>query len=266
MSTVSITTNNNTLQVSSPYHKDFPARARALGGKWAATSKTWHFDQRDEQAVRALCVEFFGTDGSAVLESDLVTLRVTIADGTYILALQGPLFFAGRQIGTAWGRDSGARQGDGVVFIKGRVDSGGSVKNWVTCTSNGAIFEIRDLPRAAAMKAIEDRSGWSETKIAKIEILGDDDTDGDTRRRALEAERAALLARLAELDAELGIAPAPETPEPITEPSAPTTRVSLIGRVATLALTTGANAAALLVLIQTAARQITLPGQLELAI
>lgn len=263
MSTVTISTTGNNLQVASPYHPDFPARARALGGKWVATSKAWSFDPRDEPAVRALCVEFFGTDGSPVMEGDLVTLRVTLAPNIRIGKLCGPLYFAGREIGRAYGRDSGARQGDGIVFLKGSVTSGGSMKNWYTKTTEGAIFEIRDLPRAKAEETIKD-SGYDDGDIERIEIVSDD-TDHDTRRRALETERAALLARLAEIDSELGnVAETPEPTEPTT--SEPTPRAGLIARVANLAMATGTSAAALLVAIQVAAYQLTQPGQLELAI
>jgi DNA repair protein RadC len=46
--------------VSSPYHSQFPARARQLGGTWDAGRLIWLFDARDEGRVRALCEEVFG--------------------------------------------------------------------------------------------------------------------------------------------------------------------------------------------------------------
>jgi hypothetical protein len=67
---------NGTLIVKAPYHPDFPARARNLGGNWHAPPQTWHFDGRDLERVRALCLEIYGTDGTPETSATL-TLRVT---------------------------------------------------------------------------------------------------------------------------------------------------------------------------------------------
>src|SRR5258708_6526999 len=48
--------------VSSPYHRDFPARARSLGGIWDARRRVWVFDAGDHDRVRSLCREIYGTD------------------------------------------------------------------------------------------------------------------------------------------------------------------------------------------------------------
>jgi hypothetical protein len=51
------------IAVSSPYHPDFPARARSLGGVWDAARRVWVFDSADHDRVRSLCCEIYGTDG-----------------------------------------------------------------------------------------------------------------------------------------------------------------------------------------------------------
>ena len=50
------------IAVSSPYHPNFPARARALGGIWNAARRVWVFDAADHDRVRSLCREIYGTD------------------------------------------------------------------------------------------------------------------------------------------------------------------------------------------------------------
>lgn len=52
------------LLVTAVYHPDFPPRARALGGKWDSTAKTWVFPSSAEQEVRKLAIEIYGTDGT----------------------------------------------------------------------------------------------------------------------------------------------------------------------------------------------------------
>jgi DNA repair protein RadC len=50
------------IAVSSPYHPNFPARARTLGGIWNAARRVWVFDAADHDRVRSLCREIDGTD------------------------------------------------------------------------------------------------------------------------------------------------------------------------------------------------------------
>jgi hypothetical protein len=49
--------------VSSPYHPNFPARARGLGGEWDAVRRVWVFDAADQERVRSLCREIYRADG-----------------------------------------------------------------------------------------------------------------------------------------------------------------------------------------------------------
>lgn len=65
---------------------------------------------------------------------------------------QGPVEVAGRTIARAWGRDSGAKLGDGVVKLQGRVGSGGSMKNWETVVDADVV--LHDCPRKVAEKLI----------------------------------------------------------------------------------------------------------------
>ena len=51
------------IAVRSPYHPNFPARARSLGGIWNAARRIWVFDSADHDRVSALCREIYGADG-----------------------------------------------------------------------------------------------------------------------------------------------------------------------------------------------------------
>ena len=53
------------LVVNSPYHPNFPARARSLGGDWDPERRVWLFDASDGDRVRTLCREIYGTEGPA---------------------------------------------------------------------------------------------------------------------------------------------------------------------------------------------------------
>lgn len=182
------------IQVESPYNPDLPASARRLGGKWDGTKKIWFFDLRDEARVEELYRSIYGewpVEG-ATGPAETVTLKVTIGSRWWEVK-HGGIFLCGRQVARATGRDSGATLGGGVVVLSGKgFESGGSVKNWSTCGAPGTVFEIRDIPRILA-----------EEEIAKphedgdmVEIVG----ETVVNREALEAEKEALLKRLAEID------------------------------------------------------------------
>jgi len=186
MTRFEIRTDGDRLTVHTPYHPDFPPRARAMDGKWDGASKAWNFDSRDEHNVRNLCRDIYGTDGT---EADLVTIRVTVV-GAWNQDT-GPLYLAGRQIASARGRDSGAKTGDGVIVLGGGFRSAGSVKNWYTDAIEGTVFEVRDVPRIA-VEAID-------VPKLTVEIL---ETTID--RAALEEERDRLIARIGEINGILG--------------------------------------------------------------
>lgn len=178
---------------SSPYHPDLPAKAKKLGGKWSAASKAWIFDIRDEDRVKDLYRNIYGTDGDTPT-GDLVTLRVNFFEGAS--DLHGGVFVGGRCIGRATGRDSGASLANGIIIIDGRIYSGGSVKNWRTVVAEGTIVEIRDIPREKALEVIA--SGQTDSgDTIKAEIL----EPTSINREALEAEREKLLARITEIEA-----------------------------------------------------------------
>ena len=181
---VRIEKNASKLEVQSPYHPNLPGRARKLGGKWHSASKTWVFDARDEDRVRILYKEIYGTDGT---ESDLVTIWAMAEkdDNDYDLCF----YVAGRQIARAYGRDSGAKLGEKVILLEGSFGSSGSMKYPTITVKAGTVVEIRDVPRGA----VKEQEG-----PFKVQII-----EGTTKidREALEAEKEKLEQRLKEVNA-----------------------------------------------------------------
>ena len=188
---ISITRSGSDISVGSPFHPAFVNRAKELGGKWDSTAKVWTFDARDEDDVRALCRAVYGTDGSP--DTKLVDLRITFKSGAR--AGQRAVYVCGREIARAWGRDSGAKLGEGVKLVEGRITSGGSSKNWATVVDAGSVFIVRDVPEAKARAEAE----ACNTDEFSIEILTSAPAAVDVS--ALQAEREKLVARMAEIDA-----------------------------------------------------------------
>jgi hypothetical protein len=186
MSAVTVTTADGRTTVHSPYHPGWPSQARALGGRWSGGA--WVFDSRDEERVRALAREVYGTDGSPD-PGGTVSVRIQVCD------VQGErgghparLYEFGRLIATRFGRDEEPRLADGVVLIEGGFGRSAGSHNYIRLgPEEGTVVEVRDVPRTVAVDH-------------GLEIAAEDGPDHD----ALRAERARLVARIAEIDTILG--------------------------------------------------------------
>ena len=116
---------DSVLLVESHFNPKLPARAKKLGGRWDPDSKAWVFDPRDENRVAELYQSIYGywdTEGEP--PSDAVTVQITA--NYEISKLRTGIFFLGRLIAMASGRDSGAGLGPGIILDNGSVTSGGS--------------------------------------------------------------------------------------------------------------------------------------------
>jgi len=176
------------VKVVTPYNAQFVQKCRNLRGTFKGGA--WWFDDSILDYVREALIQYFGTTGETPFETCILLIKEW-SDSKY----GAPVTLFGRQIARAFGRDSGARLGDNIVFISGEYDSGGSVKNWSTVVSN-ATFEIHNYPVPSleldeVKAAIE--AGWCEVKISK-------------KKRPIaeiEAEIEALKVRITELEKEL---------------------------------------------------------------
>lgn len=184
---VAVTSEGNETTLVSPYHPDFPAGAREIGGGWDRERRIWRFDRRDEDRVRDLARVYFGVDGTEPAD-DLVTVRVSLEGREHSDAAR----FAGREIARRRARDEPVRLPKDVVVVSGMLKRhGGSVKN-PRVEAEDVIVEIRDLPRGAL----------SIEKPESYELVG----AAAPTVEALQAERERLVSRIAEIDAQLAAA------------------------------------------------------------
>ncbi len=176
---------NGKIAIETPYNPEFVKKIKKAGGRWNGSDKTWQIDERSTEAVRAIMRDVYGMDD---MPHELVTVKVTLKER--IEVWQGPVVLFGRTIASAFGRDSGAKLGEGVCFEKGEAKSSGSVKNWYTTVEADSIITLYDVPR----RAVEEKLGWEE-KYGAFEIVESADP-----LASLKAEKEALLKRLAEIE------------------------------------------------------------------
>lgn len=179
--TISITVANGKCCVVSPYNPSFVSQAQKLNGDFLKPN--WVFDARDEERVRELCREVYGTDGSHM---EVVTARVRVDS----YGFSQSLYLFGRQLAKRWQRDDRVVLGDGVIVVTGGFSgSGGSVKNPRLDINEGTVLEVRDIP-----------AGHADLTNADVEII-----TTETGPDELLAEKARLETRLAEINARLGL-------------------------------------------------------------
>ncbi len=152
------------IEVVTPYNQEFVKKCRNLRGKWDKVKSAWIFDDSIEEYVKQALMDCYGTTGEEIVEY----CNLLVTDYSYF-GSKGPVELFGRTIAKAWGRDSGAKLGDDIVWISGTYRSGGSVKNWGTDITD-ATFEIQNfpLPRTEfddVKEAIA--AGWCEIKMPK---------------------------------------------------------------------------------------------------
>lgn len=168
----------------SPYNDLLPSLAKRLGGRWKSGS--WVFPAHVESEVRELYHYIYGTDGTTAVEMTAIDV---VLDGEG--AVRDHVSIAGIPIARVFGRDSGAKLADGVALLRGRFKSGGSRKNFYIEWTTGTTVRL-EVP----LKLLGDIRDDSEVESVTV-------VSGDDARQKLISEREALVARLAEIDAEL---------------------------------------------------------------
>jgi hypothetical protein len=148
-----IRANGTRLELETPYHPALPYRARQVGGTWLGLTTGWVFPLKAEQALRALCQDIWAVDGSAAAVEDVVDLQITVDERvpfrSVFEALETPIYLVGREIAASLRNLRGARPGRGIHFLSGKPRCLASPSTWSTSIPDGAVFQIRDVPRCA---------------------------------------------------------------------------------------------------------------------
>lgn len=144
---IEVTVDGDKVTTRAPFLPSFAPRAKNLGGRFSnvAGEATWRFSAVDEQRVRALLIELYGTDGSPT-----ETVDVHINTDKLALYRDDSLFLFGRKIAGRRGRDTRVDLGEDVILIAGGFPaSGGSVRYPTLDPKDGTVLEVRGIPAAA---------------------------------------------------------------------------------------------------------------------
>lgn len=183
---IKIDTIDDRAYIEAPYNANFVAAVKQIGGaSWDRGRRAWSIPDVAIDQAREIMRRVYGEDDRPSAEPKV---SVKLIFGNEVSKRHAPVTILGKSIASAWGRDSGARVGDDVVFVEGKPQSGGSVKNWYSVVPEGCVVVLHNVPRAALQMELPEG--------VTAEVLESKGPD----RAALEAERERLLARLAEID------------------------------------------------------------------
>ena len=175
--------------ITSPYNPDFISKVKLMGGKWDAGRRVWKVDEGLIEDVRSVMREVYGRDDRGELSG---TCTVIVSFSEDVDGYKSPVTVFGRVIASAYGRDSGAKVGEGCAFLEGRPESGGSMKNWCTTVPAGSRVKIMNVPKCVL-------SDMSLPDGVSFMV-----TDDEINREALLEEKENLVKRLKEIDRLLG--------------------------------------------------------------
>lgn len=172
----------NTAYVFTPYNPKFVSSIKAIGGaKWDGNERCWKIPAAAVDTARKVMMDVYG-ETDLPDDGEKVTVRIRFDEE--VSEERGPIVIFGKTIASAFGRDTGAKVGADVVFVQGAPTSGGSRNRWDTIIPEGCVAEIRNVPTAA----LNDDYNYEIVEEKAID------------REALEAEKAKLLKRLAEIE------------------------------------------------------------------
>jgi hypothetical protein len=186
MSSVTISRTATKISVRSPYNSLFVEGAKKLKGKFK--DKIWTFDIRDDERVINLCRDVYGSDG---ITSDTCTIRISMPNG--MIQRYSDISIHGITLAKAREWPFRAKTADGVILLEGGFSSEGDSKRWETVAEKGTVILLRDFPRHAAEKYIQEPPhGWTvsiEDESRPVDVAG------------LMAEKERLILRLDEIEA-----------------------------------------------------------------
>ena len=173
-----------------PYNPKFITAIKKIGGaRWISSERAWMIPEYALDEARKAMMECFG-ECDLPSSSPKVTVRLSFSKR--VSEECGPIIIMGKRVASAMDRDSGAVVCRDAIFTQGAPESGGSRNHWETIIPRGSEVILYDVPSAILGDPLPDGVAF--------EVVGESKPD----RTALLREREQLLARLAEIDKELG--------------------------------------------------------------
>jgi hypothetical protein len=164
-----ITANADRLELQAPFHPLLSMNAKALGGRWRGSEVGWTIPIAQEAALRALCLRTWGVDGTPEASSDVVQLRIEVAERDIRFpiwrAYNDAIYLVGREIAASLKNRRAARPGRGIKFLTGNPSCRTDMHAYWTTIPDGSIFLLKDTPRMAVDRFREALEGHGNMEV-----------------------------------------------------------------------------------------------------
>lgn len=186
MFSIKIIRKEGMLYIFAPYHSKFVRKIKRVGSaRWDPEHGAWVVNAEYIEAVRKIMTDVYG-ESDIPAEGKRYDVKLTFHED-YRCTRDG-VFFFGKCLAYARGRDGGAKVGEGVCYLDGDCMSGGSMRYWQSIVKKGSVVMVYDVPETL----VRSEKPVDGVDFEFIERVPDKD--------ALLREKESLLARIAEID------------------------------------------------------------------
>lgn len=183
MKNIEMKKENGIISVTSPFDRGFIGEVKTIGGKWNAGQKTWDVPEENEEMLKELLTRCYGWADD---DAEIITIEYCTDDFYDDVISIGSIKMVDRRF-----RDGDVSYyNDTIVLSGGFPSSGGSAKHPAAEPKDGTILRSK-----ISRKAFDQLSEEEQKKITIVKEA--------SKKERLEAEKAKLIARLAEIEKEL---------------------------------------------------------------
>lgn len=145
MAEIRVEVNGGKADLYTPYSADFVKAIKALGGaRWNASKRCWTISEDMLPKARAIMMEMYGyTDEE---QGETITVKVMFAKN--VCEECDSVVILGKTVSRAYGRDTGAKPGEDVMFLEGTPTSGGSRIHWDSVVRAGSVVMLYKVSKA----------------------------------------------------------------------------------------------------------------------
>jgi len=169
---ITVTIKNNSVYVQSPYESKFVKQAKQINGKWSAPY--WVFPAENENLVRNLCREVYGTDGTVEPTTTILVTLSEVGRHEDDRLMVGPI-----EVLRKWNRDSAPKLGENCTVVQGKLlSSGGSRNNPRITYTDDCVIRVKNVPQSVAESLITDSAYRIDESVIseKISLTNDEKT------------------------------------------------------------------------------------------
>lgn len=184
----------DSIRIYTPFNPDFVEKIKKMGGKWNPSCSAWECKTNRISIVRDMLLEIYGYNDIVVPEN----VDIEIYFPEEVDSYRSGIYMFGKEICSAFGRDSGAKIGADAALISGEINSGGSCKNWRTKIYSDSVIRLFNVPKEKFLEEKEDEEDFWKCQIKLLEK----DTDSVSLEKLIE-EKTELEKRLALINAQI---------------------------------------------------------------